>query len=504
MNKFFTKAKERLSSENSFSATLTALVLMVVLVVNLLAYVLVWNFGLYFTTGEESDLSLSGATDAMLSSLSEDERVTVMFCQSEDEIRAHDTGSFVYKTALNFAERYDFIDVEYVNIITKRNSRGERVDVDKFVTDAEGNVGTLYPTSVIFTSGERHYVMTDTYTAVGYADFYTLDSTLRITSYNGEEAIAAAIARVISDEPEKTVYFTNFHGETADPAFYSLMTSAGYAVKMIDLRSTEIPSDAAMVVISNPVSDFERGSGVRTELERLESYLQGGGTVYAALDPIAKPLPELEHTLRGYGISLRVGEDSEGVAVRQIVRDGVSAITPDGFTLAVDYAGGEGIAASVKSRIEGFGGRVILKDAAILELDASLGAEPLLSASQNAEAHAGAKKIDSEGGYCVAATAPVRGERAEGRVIVVSSVYLTAADALVSKGYSNKNFIFSVMEELLDRENLPYNCNAVLYDTATLENLVMGTARIYTAVIMAIPAVIAVVGAVVLIRRKNR
>ena len=44
----------------------------------------------------------------------------------------------------------------------------------------------------------------------------------------------------------------------------------------------------------------------------------------------------------------------------------------------------------------------------------------------------------------------------------------------------------------------------MLYDTATLENLVMGTARIYTAVIMAFPVAIAAVGAVVIIRRKNR
>lgn len=504
MNKFFTKAKERLSSENSFSAALTALVLAVVLVVNLLFYVLVWSFGLYFTTGEKSDLSLSGATDALFSGIGEGERVTIMFCQSEDEMRSHDTGSFVHETALNFAERYSFIDVEYVNIITKRNSRGERVDIDSFVTDSDGKVGILYPTSVIFTSKNNHRVMTDNYTAAGYADFYTLDSSLRISSYNGEEVIAAAITRVLSDEPLKTVYFTTFHGETADPAFYSLMTSSGYDVKMIDLRVAEVPSDAAMLVISNPIHDFERGSGIRTELERLESYLEGGGLVYAALDPIAKPLPELEKTISDYGITLRVGEDSDGTSVRQIIRDGISAITADGFTLAVGYSDTEGIASSVKSRIDGFGGRVIIKDAAILELDASLGAEPLLSASGNAEAYAGGRKIDSLGNYCVAATAPVRGEHAEGRIVVVSSVYLTAADALISKGYANKNFLFSLVEEFTDSERLPYNCRAVLYDTATLENLVMGTARIYTAVIMAIPAAIAVVGAVVIIRRKNR
>ena len=44
----------------------------------------------------------------------------------------------------------------------------------------------------------------------------------------------------------------------------------------------------------------------------------------------------------------------------------------------------------------------------------------------------------------------------------------------------------------------------ILYDTETLENLTMGTAKIYTALIMLIPAAAALVGAVILIRRKNR
>ena len=46
--------------------------------------------------------------------------VTVTFCSYEDVVKNHDTGRFVYQTAKNFAERYpDFIDLEYINIITK-------------------------------------------------------------------------------------------------------------------------------------------------------------------------------------------------------------------------------------------------------------------------------------------------------------------------------------------------------------------------------------------------
>lgn len=507
MNKFLNKTKELLSTENSFSAALTALVLAVVTVVNVLLYVLVSNYGLYFYTAEGSDLSLSGATDALFAEIDGDEEVTVIFCQSKDEMAAHSTGLFVHETALAFAERYDFINVEYVNVVTKRDSKGNRVDLDAFVTDSDGNVGSLYPTSVIFTNGLNHHVVTDTYTSAGYSDFFTLNSGMQITSYNGEEVMAAMIARVLSGEAKRTVYFSLYHGETADLAFYNLMISAGYNVATLDLRTNEVPHDAAMLVISNPIHDFERalaGSGVRTELERIETYLEEGGLLYVALDPIAKPLPELEKTLGEYGITLETGKDSDGSTVRHIIRDDFSARTPDGFTLVVGFAAETDIASSVKGRIEGFGGKVLLEDAAVLRLDAAKGAEALLIASESAEAYAGDTLVSSEGGYCVAATAPVYGEDAVGRVFVTSSVYLTAADALTMNGYSNKNFVYSVIEEMTGAEMIPYNCRAVLYDTQTLQSLVMGTARIYTAFIMAIPVIIAVVGAVVIIRRKNR
>ena len=92
----------------------------------------------------------------------------------------------------------------------------------------------------------------------------------------------------------------------------------------------------------------------------------------------------------------------------------------------------------------------------------------------------------------------------DGKLFVIPSIYLTAADALIANGYSNKDFVYSVFEEIAETENLPYNCNTVIYDTQTLENLSMGTARIYTAALLAIPAIVAAVGIVVIVKRKNR
>ena len=83
-------------------------------------------------------------------------------------------------------------------------------------------------------------------------------------------------------------------------------------------------------------------------------------------------------------------------------------------------------------------------------------------------------------------------------------MFLTATDAMVTKGYANKDFVYALFDVLYERGDMPYGTSSIVYDSYMLENLTMGTARIYTAIIMAVPAVLAIVCAVVFIRRKNR
>ena len=51
---------------------------------------------------------------------------------------------------------------------------------------------------------------------------------------------------------------------------------------------------------------------------------------------------------------------------------------------------------------------------------------------------------------------------------------------------------------------MPYGSKVILYDTETLQNLKLGTARVYTSLIMLVPAALFVVGTVTVVRRKNR
>ena len=109
--------------------------------------------------------------------------------------------------------------------------------------------------------------------------------------------------------------------------------------------------------------------------------------------------------------------------------------------------------------------------------------------------------MNTDGSYPIAAYSTTSGG---GSVIVIPSVYASVSSALVTNGYANKEFLFAVFEEICGAEGAPYGCNDILYDTETLENLTMGTARAYTALIIAVPTALAIVGGVLIIRRKNR
>ncbi len=507
MNRFVKKTGELLRRDVTKSEGIFVLAVAALLALNVLLYVLTEAFGLYLYEVEESDLSISGNTDALFeSAAAEGKKIKIYFCQSEDKLLGHDTGLFVYKTAKEFEARYpEFVELDYINIMTKRrDSDGELVDLTKYQKDMRGVETYVLKTSVIFESGDNYRVVTDAYTSAGYADFFTLDSSLNATSYNGEEVMAAMMSWVLSDEHE-TAYFTQYHGESVDVAFTNLLSCAGFYIDTIDLRNEEIPEDAGLLVIANPRTDFERaaeGSNLRTEIERLRSYLDGGGSLFVSMDPFARKLTVFENFIAEYGIRLATTE-SDGTLSRNIIKDSSSAITTDGFSLVTSYAEGE-LASAISEKVARYdGGRVIVKYASALTLDGD--AKPLLTSSASSVCEANGKTVDTSGNYVVAAyTERAVGDGESAKLFVVPSVYIAASDALVSRGYSNKDFIYALFEELYGCTGLPYGCEPVLYDTSTLENLTMGTAKLYTALIMLVPVVLAGVACFVLIRRKNR
>ena len=511
MKEFLKKLGRGVTGRKGIGNTVTVAIIIAVVMLNILAYTLTNAFGLYVYSPEKYDLSISGSTDELFAkSISLGKKVTVTFCYgSADTLEKHSTGSLVLTTAREFEERYpELIDIRFVNLLTKQDENGVIVDFDKYLQDGKY---TLKQSSVIFESGEGEEwscrVLTDTVSSAGYIDFYTLDASGNILSYNGEEVMAAMLSWVLHSE-HPVAYFTQNHGETADVAFSNLLTCAGYYVEVINLRKSEIPEDAGLVIISNPTSDFEMSvanADVRGEINKLEDYLSGGGKLYVALDPYVRKLTNLEGLLEKWGITLSGDVNENNVLVRDIVRESSNAITTDGYTFVATHADNN-IANKVCEMVEKYGNdRIIMSEVTRLKLNSELGAAPLLVSGSTSTTHAGGELTDSEGNYAVAAYS--RRTEANGKdstVLVIPTAYILASDALLSENYSNKDFVYSALEVLFDSNPTPRGCNTVTYRTSILENLTMGRAKLYTAITLLIPVALAVFGAVTIIRRKNR
>ena len=498
--------KIKVNGENLSMSVISTVIIASVVVLNIILYILVQTFSFYLYGKEEVDFSISGAMDSVFEKAEYNgKKVKISFCQAEDDLKVSEVGSYVYNTAKEYEKRYsNVIELDYINVTTRRDKNGNLVDLSKFETDMQGQKIYINKSSVIFECGNNYRVVCDNYTTDGFVDFFTLDKENYVTSYNGEEVMAGMICWVLSDEHKKAC-FTQKHGEIADIALSNLLACAGYFVEFVDLKAEKtVPEGTDLLVISNPVSDFERGApgaGVDSEIEKIENYLKSGGNVFVSIDPYVKKLNVLESFLSEWGIDFSTTNTQRG-EIKNILKDSYNAITTDGFTVIAEYADSP-LASLMKSKTETVSdGGIILSSVAALQLSGE--AKPLLYSSSSSVLYADGSIVDSEGDYCISAYTEKDFDGKRGTLFVIPSVYLAVSDTLVSREYSNKEFLYALFDEFYGAEDMPYGCRAVLIDTTTLENLKLGTAKIYTAMIMAIPMIFAVAGAIVVIKRKHR
>lgn len=516
-----------LGGRNFASAVFVAIVIAAVVLVNVICTTLTEALGLYIYPQQMPDFTISDTFSEVFAEAEErGESITVTFCMEEEDLKLHSTGSYVYETAKKFKEKYgDFITLRYINLVTMYDGDGNDVseELKIYEKDMRGVKQSVAKSTVIFRSGDNYKVLTDYTSGVGFVDFFTLDSEGYVTSYRGEEVFASMMNWVLVDD-HGVAYFTVGHGETANQPLYTALTCAGYYVDTINLRDRRILSDSSsgeakklsvsemmekldeadLILISNPTSDFERaaeGSGVTAELDLLDYYAEGGGSFFVTVDPYS-PEAKMKNFfgfLRDFGIEMFDYEDGDRV-VRQTVQDLSNGLPTDSFTLVTEF--GEDEKAQQMKNLLG-DSRVILRDVSPLKLSGK--AVPLLVTSEDSKCYAGGEVTDTSGGYAVAAYSEMlsqTGKTAE--LFFIPSVYLTATDAMVTNGYGNKDFVYALFDVLYGMDDMPYGTNSIVYDDTVLENLTMGTAKGITAVLLAIPCVIAIAGAVVLIRRKNR
>ncbi|MBY0273712.1 GldG family protein [Candidatus Binatia bacterium] len=143
-----------------------------------------------------------------------------------------------------------------------------------------------------------------------------------------EESLVGGIARILA-ERARVLYFLDGHKERSLGAgngeawsrASQVLRNEGYELRPLTLlQLTDVPSDASAVVLAGPETDLAEG-----ELRALTSYLERGGAVLVAVDPLV--LPRLEAWVAGYGFAL--GDDVViDRANRVYGSDGTNVVVP--------------------------------------------------------------------------------------------------------------------------------------------------------------------------------
>lgn len=493
---FRTFLKRQSGRAGAVGAGLIAAALLLALALNLLLYGLTERYGWYVYTTEKYEHQIGDAArDALSEMRGEGLGLRIRFCSDEATLTGDPVYRLVWETARQMAEAADFVTVDTLDIMRDPETADFyrwRTVYDEHGTARREEVWRVAKNSVIVASDICHAV-------VPLSAFFVLDEDGRILAYNGEETFLYLLRYALSDT-HRIAYYTQSHGEQVTSSMLSLLLCAGYEPRTVDLLS-ETPADTdGLLVVSHPRYDFYKGGeGIEAEIERLDAFVSGGGTVLVFLDPNASfdadgahRLPKLAQWLTDRGVT----------PVPGVVRDLADGITADGYTLVVDYADSPAAALMREAARRYDDPRVIVRESGTLELSPAGGipAEPLLVTSSSATLWQGGEKVAS-GARTVCA---VSRDAGGGTLVVCADFYLTASDALDTDEYGNRDFFFACLS-IFGGAGTPLGATMLAFEDTALHDLTMRSARLWTALLcVVLPGAVAAGGVVYLRRRRRR
>ena len=494
-----TTASKKALRHGSVTVALTVLILVVVILLNASVTTLAMRYGWYINM---NPTLLYPVTDTCYDYLDEfvipraDEGIRIIFCDEEENIRGDVTQSYVLSTAEDIAARYpDKVTIEYLNVWENPKVARE--------------YGVTASTSVVVAAGNESRVCT-------LRDFFLFPAgdTENPSAYNGEKRFAVAMKAVVSPNAP-VAYLTLNHGEsTEDYALMYALTDAGYMINYLDALSFDIPEDCGLLVSYNPARDFTAVDGVSgiSEIDKLDAYLKDGGQFmyFVSADTFAAGgFENIETYLADWGVTFAHDTGAEGIEECFALRDTAHAITTDGYTLlgAIPETG------SAPAIMENVDGALRAANATAIQIPAVFTQSngdyvsgtrtltPLLRTYAGAEAWAGGRPVDrtAEGYNLVTLT---RDSSSGASVLVCSSTEFAIEATLQGGGYGNASFLLSALTAM-GKDEVPVSLKSQPFSDTTIHILTTAQARNITIALVAGPMlIVAVWGAIVLIRRK--
>lgn len=455
-----------------YSLTITAVVIALVIVLNLMAEALPKNITQYDISASKL-YSVTSNTKMVLNNLKDD--VTIYWI-----VQAGEEDSILS----NLLNKYDSLS-DHVSVVKK--------NPDAFPTFAEQYTDEpVMNNSLVVECGDRSRF-------ISLYDIYLSDSGIdgvgNVSDFDGEGAITSAIDYVVNEE-QPVVYLLEGHGEDPLPEKFSeQIEKANMEVVPFSLLNSDfIPEDAACVMIYAPSSDFSQ-----EEVEILNNYVKAGGKMFVAAGPSKDgTLTNLYSLLEDYGV-----DTVEGIVVEA---DRAHYAFREPFVLMPMMDGGELTQPLLDEHY--FPIVPIAQGLQIQEAPENVQVTPLLSTSvlsfskadgyqlTNYEKEAG----DTDGPFAIAVD--IQNEN-EGRIVwFSSSVFLNDLYNAYSSG-ANTNLAMNALSSVVgESEAMAIRTKSLSYDYLTISE---STATLLKAVMIGLfPLVYLGIGVVVVVLRRRK
>jgi ABC-2 type transport system permease protein len=250
-------------------------VLAIVLFVNILATLFVNRFPVKI---DLTSSKLYQLTDVTKNYLKQIDRPVDIYILSSETDQDKDTREVLD----NYAKANSNITVQ--NIDPEKNPTFGK----KYVQDSK----TSLKNYVILDNGTR-------YKAYAPGDLYQIDQNNQNVNMKVEQKITSGL-KYLESESASTVYFTSGRGEIELTGAKQRLEEENYKVKDLNLVSEDIPSDASILIIASPDTDY-----TMAEINKLDAFLEHGGKLQVWMSgDNAKELTNLYEYLKRWGISI--------------------------------------------------------------------------------------------------------------------------------------------------------------------------------------------------------
>ena len=483
--------KARAFRRGWFSAALVAFFLAAVILVNLIASTLVDKIpALVIDTSGSDNFELTEDTLDYLPNLKDDIEIIVL----SDEKDFKDGGEyFVQANALfhEYENKSDKITLKYVDLTSNPT----------FVSSYPDESLSAYNIIVKSDKGYKYITQQD-----------YLDVQLDYTSYQYyiagskvEEAVTSAILNVTIDDKPKVTFISDINDYDYS-AFKTLLDNNGFETEEVSPAVNSIPEDTQILVLYTPSADLDSGF-----VDKISEFLSNDGNygrelLYVPSEKFPE-LPNIDSLLEEWGMSVEKGyafeNDTNYMGMVSynvylyITQYSDSTYTANMKNSALPFCVIEGYAVPVDVLDdENVSSLFTLSDQSQIVYSVESSDEPEYVDSPNLVLGA----VSTKGAE---SSSDHSSDEKSSHVAIIGSSVALSETLLSSNSYGNSSYVISMLNTLIDRENVGITIASKSLESEEL-GITTAQIRILSVIfIVIIPLGVLITGIVIFIKRRN-